>query len=160
MEIKFRVNGQTQLSRNLRVLATSLPNMKDFFNDAIDIVEEKSEAIFSSKGQNVEKWPKRKDLSPSTKKARDRRWWYYKNPPLDPSTLRRTWRLQNSKKKTVDNLRGIFEYTAPYAQYHQSGGWRLPARPLIDLDNSTNDKIVKAAQKKINDDLWVFGRQV
>ena len=119
MQLTFTVNGDVQLSRNLRTLITQLPNMAEFYSDALDIVEKRSDDIFASKGTNVEKSDKWKDLAPSTKKARDRRWGYYKKSPNRPSTLRWTGRLQEDRTKTVQRDRAIFQFNAPYAIYHQ-----------------------------------------
>jgi len=37
-----------QLSRNLRVFAKNIANLKDFFGEALDIVEGKSESIWAT----------------------------------------------------------------------------------------------------------------
>lgn len=160
MQITFKVNWQEQLSRNLRTLVTQLPNMGEFFKDALDIVEKRTDEIFASKGTNVEKSDKWKDLSPSTKKARERRWGYYKKNPDKPSTLRWTWRLQEDRTKIIERDRAIYQHNAPYAIYHQEGGRKLPKRAIIDLDNRTNQEIVRAMQAKIERDIGVFGTQI
>ena len=159
MQITISINWDVQLNRNLRVFADSLKNMSDFYNDAIDIVKERTNAIFSAKGSNVEKWPKRKPLSASTEKARLNRRWYYKNSPNSPSTLRRTGRLQTDITTTVNDRYWSLEFNAPYAWYHQSGWGKLPKRPTLDLSNETNDKLVKKLQEKIQRDIWIFGLQ-
>lgn len=50
MQIKFTVNGVDQLSRNLRTLVTQLPRMEEFYKDALDIIEQRSDDIFKGKG--------------------------------------------------------------------------------------------------------------
>lgn len=84
MEMKFVVNGEVQLSRNLRVLVQNVANLQGFFGDALGIVEKKSNQIWATAGANVEKNPKWKGLAPSTQKARERRWGYYKKAPSNP----------------------------------------------------------------------------
>jgi hypothetical protein len=37
-----------QLSRNLRVFAKNITNLKEFFGDALDIVEKKSNSIWAT----------------------------------------------------------------------------------------------------------------
>lgn len=160
MQISFNVNGQQQLSRNLRVAVTQLPKMKEFFQEACDIVSEKSDSLFKAQGTNVEKNPKWKNLAPSTVKARQMGWGYYKNKPSNPGILRWTGKMQESKTITVTDQAGKLEFQAPYAIHHQEGGNKLPRRAVIDLDNTTNTKIVKAMQKKIQEDLGIFGLQV
>lgn len=160
VEISFSVNGEKQLSRNLRVLATNVANMQWFFKDSLDIVHKRSDSVFKSKWSNVEKAPKRKWLASRTQQARDRRRWYYKRTPNKPSTLRRTWRLQTDITKEITRTYWLFSYNAPYAIFHQTGGWRLPKRAIIDLNNTTNTQIVKAMQQKIQKDIWIFWLQV
>lgn len=160
MQITLSVLWKEQLSRNLRVAVTQLPKMREFFQEACEIVSEKSDAIFSAGGSNVQKSPKRKQLSPATVKARQKWWWYYKNRPNNPWILRWTWKMQESKKIKVSDSSGILEFTDEKAMFHQQGGWRLPQRAVLDLDNDTNTKIVKAMQQKIENDLGVFWLQV
>lgn len=160
MQLTFTVNWQVQLSRNLRTLVTQLPNMGEFFKDALDIVEKRTDEVFASKWSNVEKSERWKDLAPSTKRARERKWWYYKKTPNKPSTLRWTWRLQEDRTKIIERDRAIYQHNAPYAIYHQEWGWRLPKRAIIDLDNRTNQEIVRAMQSKIQRDIWIFGTQI
>lgn len=68
--------------------------------------------------------------------------------------------MQESKKIKVSDSSGILEFTDEKAMFHQKGGWRLPQRAVLDLDNNTNTQIVKAMQEKIERDLGVFGLQV
>lgn len=103
MEIKWTVNGDIQLSRNLRLFVTNLSKMSEFYGEAVGIIEAKSDQIFSKAGGNVEKNPKWSPLAPSTLKARERRWGYYKNPPSSPGTLRWTGKLQTDRTKVVNN---------------------------------------------------------
>ena len=159
MQLTIDVQGQRQLSRNLRVFADELQNLWEFYSAAIDIVKKRSDDIFASKGSNVEKWPKRKPHAASTTTARDRRWWYYKQSPNKPSLLRWTGRLQEDTTTTINDRFGSFEYNAPYAVYHQDWWKNLPKRPIIDLSNETNTLITKALQAKIQKDIGIFGLQ-
>lgn len=74
MQIQFSVNGDVQLSRNLRVLVTQLSRMSEFYSEAIGLVADKSDRIFKNAGMNVEKSPTWKTLAPSTLRAREKRW--------------------------------------------------------------------------------------
>lgn len=134
--------------------------MQEFYKDALDIVEKRTDEIFAGKGGTVEKAPRWKDLAPSTKKARERKWGYYKRPANNPSTLRWTGRLQEDRTKIIETNRAIYQHNAPYAVYHQAGGGKLPQRAIIDLDNRTNQEIVRALQAKIERDIGVFGTQI
>lgn len=160
-QIRFVVNGDVQLSRNLRIAANQIQNLEWFFSDALNIVEDKSDSIWSSWWTNVEKSPKWKQLAPSTLRARANWWWYYwKVAPSNPWLMRWSWNLQNNKTKTVTKNSWILSYNASYAWYHQDWWRSLPRRAIIDLDNWTNDKIVKSLQKTINDIIWIFWKQV
>jgi hypothetical protein len=160
MQITFSVNWQKQLSRNLRLAVTKLPQMRDFFKEACQIVSDKSDDLFTAQWTNVQKNPKWKQLAASTIKARQKGWWYYKKRPNNPGVLRWTWNLQESKKISVNDKSWMLQFEAPYAIHHQEWGKNLPRRAVIDLDNSTNEKIVKAMQKKVQEDLWIFWFQV
>lgn len=159
VQIAFSVSWQQQLSRNLRVLVQNIADMEWFYNSAIDIVEKRTDEVFAWRWQNVEKNPSWKALAFTTQDARARRMWYYKREPNRPSIMRWTWRLQEDRKREVHKDHGMLAFNAPYAQYHQSWWWRLPRRAIIDLDNKTNAEIVRAMQKKINDDIGIFGLQ-
>lgn len=158
--LEFEVEGAVQLSRNLKVAAKKLKNMRAFHQTAVRIIEARTNEIFKTKGLNVEKSPKWQDLSKSTKNARKNRWGYYKRKPSNPSTLRWTGRLKNDKQIITNNAFGSIEYKAPYAKYHQKGGKNLPKRAILDFSNKTNTKIMKALQLKINKDIGIFGRQL
>ncbi len=160
MQIKFDIDGDVQLSRNLRLAVVKLSNMKEFHEDAIEIMDKRSDDLFKKKWRNVEKNPKWKPLASSTKKARANRTWYYKKTPNNPSVLRWTWNLQDNRTIKSNQNFGSMQFNAPYAVYHQRWGKNLPQRAIIDLDNNTNTKIIKALQKKVQKDLKVFWLQL
>lgn len=159
-KIKLVIDGQVQLSRNLRVFSGKISNMKDFYQDAVKVVEDRTDDIFRQKGSNVEKSNKWEKLSAGTLRARERRYGYYKKTPNRPSVLRWTGRLQEDLTKIVTSTRGKLTFNAPYAIYHQRGGGNLPKRVIVDLSRQTNTEIVKALQKKVQRDMGIFGRQV
>ena len=160
MHLEFEIEWDKQLSRSLRLTWIAISNFKPFFKDAVWIMHEKSDEIFKKKWKNVEKNPKWKKLSKWTIRARSERSGYYRKSPNNPSTLRRTWNLQNSWKETVTERLGALEYTAKYAKYHQKWWKHLPRRAIIDLDNKTNTKIIKSFQKHINEKIKIFNKQV
>ena len=159
MQISISINGDMQLSRNLRVFADSLNNLSEFYKDAIDIVKERSNSLFSAQGSNVEKWPKWKWLAASTLKARERWRGYYKKAPNNPGILRWTGRLQTDITTTITDRYGSFEFNAPYAWYHNAWWGNLPRRPIMDLSNEVNTMLMKKLQEKIQKDMWIFGLQ-
>lgn len=159
MEIKIDVQGVTQLSRNLRIFVDSLQNMQPFYSEAVDLVKARSDKIFADKWTSVQKWQKWKPLAASTLKARGRRSWYYANSPSRPSTLRWTGNLQDNVTKTITPKWWSLKYNAPYAVYHQEWWGNLPQRPIIDLDNTTNAELIRLLQKKVDQDIGIFGLQ-
>lgn len=165
-QISFEVQGHKQLSRNMRVLAERLPRMHEFFSDAIGIIGDRTDEVFASEGVNLGKTQPWAPLSPRTLKARERGWGYYKNTPNKPGILRWTGKLQDTRMKNISDAFGELSFTAkstkgfPYPAAHQAGGPNLPPRAIIDLDNRTNEMIMKALQEKIQKDIGIFGRQV
>lgn len=160
--LKFEVDGHVQLSRNLRVFAKDLKGvgMRQFYREAIDIIEARSDNLFRAQGSNVQKAANWAPLSPKTEAARKGRWGYYAKQPSRPGILRWTGRLQQQRKRVVTGTFGSLEFTAPYAKYHHRGGGNLPKRVIIDLSNPTNEEIVKALQKHIHKHGGgLFGRQ-
>lgn len=160
-QLKFTVNGDIQLSRNLRIAAVQIADLSDFYKEAIEIVENRTDEIFKTAWKNVKKWPSRDSLSPVTERARAAWWWHYSASPNNPWVMRWTWRLQDDRTKVVTKNSWSLTFNAPYAWYHQE--WipnKLPQRAIIDLDNDTNQKIVKSLQWIINDVIWIFWNQV
>lgn len=49
MQLTIDVQGQRQLSRNLRLFADELENLGEFYKDAIDIVKARSDSLFAQK---------------------------------------------------------------------------------------------------------------
>lgn len=161
-QIRFDIDGDVQLSRNLRTLAVKLPNMGNFLNDALTIVEKRVDDVFDKQGKNVQKSPQWKPLSASTIKARSQRTGYYNRPPSGRTgILHWTGNLQKNRKKTVTNKYGDLQFMAPYAHHHQKPkkDGRPPKRAIIDLSNDVNTAIVKALQMKINRDIGMAGLQ-
>lgn len=159
-QIRLVIDGQVQLSRNLRVFSNSMSDMSDFYRDAVGVVEKRTDEVFGGKGKNVEKGAKWKRLAESTEKARSRRWGYYKNEPVaDASTLVWTGNLRDNRTRKSGKNYGKLTFNAPYAIYHHRGGGNLPKRSIIDLSRKTNQEIVRALQKKIHKEIGIFGSQ-
>lgn len=151
VDIKFEIQWWERLHRSLDILDKELDDMQPFYKEAIDVVEKSVDKNFDRQW-TVETW-KWKELAVSTKKARKKRWWYYKQQPITTwKKLIWTWTLKNSRKKTINKIKWVFELTAYYAKYHQ---WGNNKRKLIELDHKTNAEIARSAQKVINDKIWI-----
>lgn len=153
MQIKFEINWQVQLSRNLRLAWVKLKNLTPFIKDALDIVDNRSKQIFNNAWLNVEKNPIWAPLKTKTIEYKKKKYW-------STTPLVNTWRLKNDIVKQASNNQWFLLFKSPYAIYHQEGGKYLPRRAIIDLDNATNRKIIKALQNKINEDCKIFGKQL
>lgn len=158
-EIRFSIDGDVQLARNLRVFVQQLQNMQGFYDDAIHVMADRSDAIFKGQGSSLQNAPAWRGLSSRTLLARTKRWGYYKKAPNGPGILRWTGNLQESKEMKATNDYGQLAFTAPYAKFHQDGSGKLPKRAMIDLDMATNAEIVRLLQKKVDDDIGISGLQ-
>jgi len=150
MQVSIAVDWMKQLDRNMRLLIGNVQNTQDMNKEVIALVDQNIDEIFKQKWKNVEKWKKWGELAPSTIKARERRRWYYKQAPNSPSTLRRTWRLQEKRNKTVTKYFWQLQMLQPYAVYHHRW-WKPnpPQRSIIDLNNKLNSDIIRAIQTVI-----------
>lgn len=159
VQLTFNVQGHKQVSRNLRVFAKELGDLREFFAEALEIIGARSDELFTSEGAKVQKANTWAPLAASTIKARSKRWGYYKATPSRPSVLRWTGNLQENRTVMVQATKGTLTFNAKYAVYHQGGGGSLSRRVVIDLSNPTNTMIVKALQKLIHEKVGIFGRQ-
>lgn len=161
MQIQYEVDWVMQLSRNLNIFVDNLDNLSVFYEESLDLIEERTDELFKSKGQSVQKWNKWAPLADSTVKARERRWGYYKNAPTsNPGPLRWTGNLQESRTRDVNDIEWSLTMDAYYAVYHHRGGKNLPERSVLDFDNKTNQEIIRALQKHIRKEIWIYGRQL
>lgn len=159
MDITFEIMDEQVLARSLQDAGRRLDNLKDFFMSALDILQKHSDSLFKSDGQAAESVPKWKAHADSTKKARTKRWGYYKNPPNRPGILRWTGKMQDSARKSASNKQGKLEYTDKKALYHWKGGGKnkLPSRKILELSPSVNREITRALQTEIYKQLGLAG---
>jgi len=150
-EIQIKITGAAELERKLRDVVLDMATMTEAVKGAIDVIEKRSDDIFKAEGSNIAKGPAWKGLAPSTLTARANRWGYYKQAASGGGgILQWTGKLKKSRVKKVEKDYGLFGFTADYAGYHQEGhGTRPPQRKIIDLDNKTNELIVKEFQKRV-----------
>lgn len=151
MYVSITISGEKQLSRYLRDVELSMAEWREAITGSIELVQKRSEDIFNSEGSIVEKaggvWP---GLAASTKRAREKRWGYYKQAPSGGGKiLSWTGNLKNSKVKEIEKKTGLFGFTASYAGYHQNGsGNRPPKRAILDLDQRTIHNIEEIFKKQ------------
>ena len=161
VQMQYEVDGIMQTSRNLNLMIDNLDNLWDFYEESIDLIEERTDELFKSKWKAVQKGEKWAALKDSTEKARAmRRGYYRKQPTSNPGPMRRTWNLQESRTRTIWSVEASLTLDAYYAVYHHRGDGNLPERSLIDLDNDTNAELVRILQKFIWENIWIYGRQV
>ena len=162
MEIKFSVNGQNLTFKKPFALWWLVCQIWRIFSmTRFDIVEEKSEAIFSSKGQERGEMTKAKRFGmPSTKKARERRQVITRTrlPTLQHFAEREDFKIKRQNRQQCSR---VFEYTAPYAQYHQSEVEDFQPVHWLTFDNSNERKDRQGRTEKKSTTIFrIFGRQV
>lgn len=161
VQISYQVDGVDQLHRNLSLLIDNLDNLSDFFSESVDLIEKRTDELFKSEWKAVQKGNQWDELAPSTVKARERRWGYYKNQPWsNPWILQRTWNLRDSRTKKINNIEASLTMDAYYAIFHHRGGPKLPERSIIDLDNDTNAELVRILQNHIWKNVWIYWKQI
>lgn len=166
MYLSISVDGHKQVSRNLRVLARDIPQLKSFFDEGLDIVQARTAEVFAAQGLNVAKGPAWAPLSKKTLRAREKGWGYYKRTPNRPSPMRWTGALQDQVMRQTSDSGGTMVHTArsskgfDYPLAHQRGSGNLPPRPIIDLSNPTVSALVRALQNHVYRTIGMFGRQV
>ena len=159
MIVEFSIDGDVQLSRNLRIFAEELDHLEPFHRGSIEIITQRTDEIFKGQGSSMAKSPAWQPLSERTLEARKKRLGHYKLTPNRPGILRWTGTLQEDRTTNWNDDYGELRFNAPYAGYHQRGGRNLPTRAIIDLDDKTNTSIIKELQKLINAKIKIFGRQ-
>lgn len=152
MNIKMEFNWET-LIRGLRDLELNDSDMRGFVSDWLDIVKDHTDDIFKSEGAKLRNHNRWKQLDPKTKKARNRRRWYYKQNPSNPWILRRTGNLQDNTTKMVGTREGTLTWNAEYAKYHLN--WPNK-RVFIELDEGSKADIVREAQKRMEEEIQKF----
>lgn len=160
MDFTFEIMGEQLLSRSLDDAGTRLSNLKNFYEEALKIIQKHSDMLFKGSGLNTESVPKWKPLAKRTKTARSKRWGYYKNTPNKPGVLRWTGEMQDSARVTATNKQGELKYTDKKAIYHWKGGGRngkLPSRKILELSPSVNREIARALQTEIYNQLGLAG---
>lgn len=150
--LNFQVMGWDTLIRSIQGLSDDIQDWTEAMEESVNAIQTSVDKNFTSEKSETEgRWS---SLSNPTQKSRERRWWYYRQSPNNPGILRRTWKLQESVKKTATPLMGVLEYIAPYAKYHNIGWGKIPKRKFLELSPETKHIIdgifVKYMNKKIN----------
>lgn len=165
MYITFIVDDHIQVSRNLRLLAKEIPELKTPFGQILDAVQLRTASMFKAGGSNVAKagaWPA---LAESTLRARKNGWGYYKQTPNNPGIMRWTGAAQDKVLKQATDSFGLLQHTAVskkgfnYPLAHQKGSGRLPQRVIIDIDEATIAEMQRIFQKHVHDKIGMFGLQ-
>lgn len=161
--LEFQIEGQKVLSRNLRILADGVQDMKNEFKNIWNLIEGSAKSNFESEGsEGGGKW---KSLSAATIKARQKRSWYYKKSPSGASAtwpiLQWTGTLKNSFEKTPGKMEVTVGNKAPYYKYHQqkNRSGKLPRRLILELKQNDKRDIVAIIWKWLNKKIKNFWRQ-
>lgn len=146
----FQIAGDVALTRKFDYTISNLTNLRPFYEKTVELINKNLDKNFTREGAEASKW---QSLSSRTLKARSLRQGYYSRSPSKPRILRWTGALQENKQieATSDYARVTFMST--YAKFHQFGTKRVPARPFVKLDNSTNSLIIRNLENFILKDL-------
>lgn len=163
-KLTFEIEGQKVISRNFRILADEITEMKPEFEEIGQIMLDGSLDNFETEGSETGgKW---KNLAPATIMARKKRLWYYKNAPSWASAsgpiLQWTGNLKNSLFKESGDLYALVWNAAPYFKYHQTknrGSWNLPRRLILEIRETNKLKIQNTIAKGINKRVWNFWKR-
>lgn len=149
--LDFSVQWWDNLVRKLDITIWSLKDFKKPMSESMDIVKKSVDKNFDSSGSETSwKWA---GLSASTKLARQKRWWYYRNSWGWNKPLVWSWNLRKNYTITTTNNSWKLEYNAEYAMYHQLGTRKMPKRKFVELNESTKAEISRIFQKYISEKL-------
>jgi phage gpG-like protein len=140
MFISWSIEGEQQLSRNLRDLDARTLNMRPAFEDAANYLKGVfSQDTFSSKGSVIgEPW--------APLNAAYLRWKLKHGYPAD--ILIRTGEMKKSFWTEIDSQYAIIGNSTAYFKYHQSNESRskLPRRVMMKIANAQKTKVVRIFQ--------------
>lgn len=127
LNLKWKIEGEAQLSRRLKGLGNRVKDFKPEFKEATSFLSGFfSTDVFDSKGKAIgESWPRRKQSRP----------W-----PL----LNKSGRMKRSFRTKVGRFEGTVFNATDYFKYHQSKEPRrkLPRRVMMKLSNQLKDKVI------------------
>jgi len=156
MEIRFEVDGDVQLARSLSRFSDDVADLSPAFNEIVPMFYEMEAKQFASEGAyGGVIWPK---LAEATLKSR--------NPLSSGKIMQLSGRLVGSliggseRIVRVEKLSLELGTAVPYAVYHQRGGGRLPARPLILLPESERKAWMKVIQRYLVTKMREVSKQV
>ena len=146
MQISMSVDGVTELSRELLLLAKGFHDTQEMQIRIITLVGDNVQQTFYKAGTNLQNSSSWASLSPRTEKARERGRGYYSKPSNNPGILRWTGNLQDKRSTTVTKVFGQLSMDMGYGIYHQRGGKNLPKRTIIELNDKLKAEIVRVVQ--------------
>ena len=137
LSITWSIEGEVQLARRLRIIATEVKDWTPAFQEASDKLKEIfSTEVFTTQGGIIgESWQplKPKYLAQKVKSG------------FPADTLVKTGRMQKSFFNEVHADHAIIGNNSPYFKYHQSKEPRskLPRRIMMKLGNPQKEIVVK-----------------
>jgi len=159
--LNFEIEGDKVISRNFRILADEITELKPEFRQVWQVVITGAKGNFEKQGSSIAKWKK---LSQTTLKARKKRQGYYKNTSVWSLSdiLVWTWKTKNSFISVNTNLSSLVTNNAPYFAFHQAktrGSGNLPRRVMLDMSQTTKLAVTNIIARGINKRIWNFKKQ-
>ncbi len=136
LEINFKLEGVTEMSRRFRTLDDKIKDFKPEFKESVDFLKGFFEGeVFETKGRAIgEPW-----------KAR-------KQPTGQWPLLERSGTMRRSFRDKAEALRGEVWNAASYFKYHQSRMPRssnLPRRVMMKLIDQLKNQIIQIFHKGV-----------
>lgn len=143
MQLRFSIDGEMQLSRNLEAISVNISDWTPAFEQTGDyLMGVFQDDVFETEGQAIEEtW----DALTAAYAARKEKQYG------DQGILQATGTMRNSFWKQIDTTSLIIGNDTPYFKFHQSNEPRtkLPRRAMLKLTNDMKQQIVSLFQQQI-----------
>jgi phage gpG-like protein len=141
VHLKITITGTEQAHRVMMGFAERATDASPAFEDIKTSFIEHEEKWFASEGDGT--WPAL---------SRDYEHWKSRHFPGKP-ILELTGHLKDTATQPdisiIEPMYAIFGTGDPIARYHQDGTSKMPARPVIEMDDETIDDWAKILQRHI-----------
>jgi phage gpG-like protein len=142
MRIDISILGDDRISRDFLRVGSNAEDLSSGFRAALDLLEERAEAQFASKGGQTGGWAPLAESTLRSKRGTD--------ILVETGALRGS--LVGRGQGAIRDVRpdgADFGTDIPYAMFHHRGTSRMPKRPLIGMDEVTKRAIMRELQRAL-----------
>lgn len=153
MRLEFSIDGNKDISRNLRIAAEKMGSMKPAMYDIGNLV--RAGALQNISQQGSESGGKWKPLSQRTLEMRRRRRGYYRNAGSGSQVLVWSGALRDGFRVKADSDSVVIDNPVPYFKYHQAQNraGKLPRRLSLELKATNKKEAMEIVAREINKNL-------